>query len=107
LCSFYFYKLIGKLTIFLQLQDFSFRNPSSTSGQFHYRRAAFTSQLKSKIGNILAKAAALRITLNIDGAPLASRSHTHPSHSQTSRLLPSSLSLGVPVPRATQCMRGV
>jgi hypothetical protein len=79
----------------------------STSGHFHYRRAAFSSQLKSKIGNILAKAAALRITLNIDGAPLASRSHTHPSHSQTSRLLTSSLSLGVPVPRATQCMRGV
>ena len=55
----------------------------STSGQFHYRRAAFSSQLKSKIGNSLAKPAALRIILNIDGAPLASRSHTHPSHSQT------------------------
>jgi hypothetical protein len=49
-------------------------------GQFHYRRAAFSSQLKSKVGNILAKAAALRITLDIHGAPIASRSHTHPSH---------------------------
>ncbi len=29
------------------------------------------------------------------------------AHSQTSRLLTSSLSLGVPVPRATQCMRDV
>jgi hypothetical protein len=48
-----------------------------TSGQFHFRRAAFSVQLKSKIGNILAKAAALRITLNIDGAPITSRSHTH------------------------------
>ena len=38
------------------------------SNQFHYRRAAFYSQLKSKVGNILAKAAALRIHLNIDGA---------------------------------------
>ena len=76
----------------------------STSGQFHFRLAAFSSQLKSKVGNILAKAAALRITLNIDGAPIASKSHTHPSHSQTSRLLTSSLSLGVLVPRATQCM---
>jgi hypothetical protein len=75
-------------------------------GQFHYRRAAFSSQLKSKCGNLLAKAAALRIILNIDGAPVASR-YTHPSHSQNSRLLTSSLSLGVPVPRATQCMRGV
>ncbi len=31
----------------------------STSGQFHYRRAAFSSQIKSKVGNILAKAAAV------------------------------------------------
>ncbi len=36
--------------------------------------------------------------------PITSQSHTHPSHSQTSRLLTSSLSLGVPVPRSTQCM---
>ena len=64
----------------------------------------FSSQLKSKIGNILKKDEVLRINLNIDGAPAASRSHTHPSHSQTSRLLTSSLSLGDPVPRATQCM---
>ena len=73
----------------------------STSGLYHYKRAAFSSQLKSKCGNILAKAAALRITLNVDGAPVASRSHTHPSHSQTARLLTSSMSLGIPVPRAT------
>ncbi len=51
--------------------------------------------------------AALRINLNIDGAPITSRTHTHTSHSQTSRPLTSSLSLGVPVPRATQCMRVV
>ena len=31
--------------------------------QFRFRRAAFYSQLKSKVGNILAKAKALRITL--------------------------------------------
>jgi hypothetical protein len=77
----------------------------STSGLFHFRRAAFSSQLKAKVGNTLAKAAALRITLNIDGAPIASKSYTHPSHSPTSRLLTSSLSIGAPVPRATQCMR--
>jgi hypothetical protein len=73
---------------------------------FHFRRAAFSQQLKSKVGLALAKAATLRINLNLDGAPIASKSHTHPSHSQTSRLLTSSLSLGVPVPRPTQCMRG-
>jgi hypothetical protein len=67
--------------------------PQSTSGQFHYRRAAFSSHLrgKSKIGNILGKAEVLRIILNIDGAPVSSRSHTHTSHSQTSILLTSSL----------------
>jgi hypothetical protein len=79
----------------------------SDRGFFHYRRAAFSSMLKSRVGNILAKAAALRVNLNLDGLPIASKSHTHPSHSQTSGLLTSSLSLGVPVPRPTQCMRGV
>ncbi len=72
---------------------------------FTFRRAAFLNQLKSKCGLILAKAAVLRLHLNLDGEPIASYSHTHPSHSQTSRLLTSSLSLGVPVPRPTQCMR--
>jgi hypothetical protein len=79
----------------------------STSGQLHFRRTAVVSQLKSKLDNILAKTTALRIMLNIDVTPVASRSHTHPSHSQTSLLLTSSLSLGVPVPRVTQCIRGV
>ena len=73
----------------------------STSGQFHVKRAAFSSQLSAKVGNILAKATALRINLNVDGAPVVSRSHTHPSHSQTARLLTSSMSLGITVPRAT------
>ena len=88
---------------------------STSGGFFHFRRAAFSSQLKAKCGNLLVKTAALRINLNLDGAPITSKSHTHPSskshthpwHSQTSRLLTSSLSLGVPVPRPTQCMRGV
>jgi len=56
--------------------------PEPTSGLFHFRGAAFSSQLKVKVDNILAKAAALRINLNIDGEPIASKSHTHPSHSQ-------------------------
>ncbi len=47
----------------------------------------------------------LRVTLNLDGAPIASNSHTHPSHSQTSRLLTLSLSLGVAALRPTQCIR--
>ncbi len=74
---------------------------------FHFRRAAFSSMFKSRVSNILAKAAALRINLNLDGESITSKSHTHPSHSQTSCLLTSSLSLGVPVPRPTQCLRVV
>ena len=71
--------------------------------QFHFRRTAFSQQVKGKVDLALAKSAALRINLNLDGASIESKSHTHPSHSQTSRLLTSSLSLGVPLPRPTQC----
>ncbi len=73
--------------------------------QFHYHRVAFSSQIKSKVGNILGKVAVLLVNLIIDGAPLVSRSHTHPSHSQTSRLLILFLSLGVPVPRSMVLFR--
>jgi hypothetical protein len=100
LLDFYSYRLIGKLTAFLHLQEFISKQTPVTTGQFHFRRTGFASMLKSRVGNILAKAAALRININLDGASIAFKSHTHPSHSQTSRLLTSSLSLGVPVPRA-------
>ena len=79
----------------------------TSGGLFTFKRADFLAQFKSKIGSSLAKVAAMRVNLNIDGAPITSRSHTHPSHSQASRLLTSSLSLGVPVPLTTECMRGV
>jgi hypothetical protein len=90
-------RLIGKLIFFFC----SFISHNMTVGRSHFRRTALFSILKSKCDSILVKEAVLRITLNIDGAPIVSQTHTHPSHSQTSRLLSSSLSLGVPVPRAT------
>ena len=68
---------------------------STSGGLFHSHRAAFSSMLKSRVSSILTKAVALSINLNLDGVPITSTSHTHPSHSQTSRLLTSSLSLGV------------
>ena len=80
------------------------QSAQSNRGTFHIKWAAFLGKLKSKIGSSLAKPTVLRVNLNIDGAPITSRSHTHPSHSQESRLLASSLSLGVPVPRTTECM---
>ncbi len=49
--------------------------------QFHYHHSTVSSHLKSRVGLTLSKAAALRINLHIDGAPIISRTHTHPSHS--------------------------
>ena len=98
LCDFYFYRLIGKRF----LVSSGVHLAQST---FHFLRVSFSSQLKSKVGNILTKAEALRVILNIDGEPISSRSHTHPSYTQNSHLLTSSLSLGVPVPHTTQCIR--
>jgi hypothetical protein len=69
-------QLFGKLTSFLQLQEFSQRNQTWE----------------------------LRV-FNLDGAPITSNSHTHPSHLYTSRLLTLSLSLDVPASRPTQCTR--
>jgi hypothetical protein len=53
----------------------------SDRGFFHYRRVSLSDQFKSKVGLDLAKAATLRIPLNLDGTPNISTSHTHPSHS--------------------------
>jgi hypothetical protein len=78
---------------------------SNMGAFFHFHRASFSSMLKSRVSSILVKVVALRINLNLDGESITSKSHTHPSNSQTSRLLTSSLSLGVPVPRPTQCIR--
>jgi hypothetical protein len=61
---------------------------------FHFRRAAFSSMLKSRVSSILTKTVSLRINLNLVGAPITSKSHTHQSYSQTSRLLTSSYTVG-------------
>ncbi len=100
--DFYSYRLIGKLTDFI--------SPSGVQlvqhdrDQFHFRLVTFTQHLKNRVDMSLSKQTSSRITLNLDGVPITSKSHTHPSHSQTSCLLTSSLSLGVPVPRTTQCI---
>ena len=69
----------------------------STSGLFHLRRVVFFSHLKVKVDDILVKSPVSLITLNIDVVSIPSRSHTHPSHSQTSRFITSSLSVGIPL----------
>jgi hypothetical protein len=71
LYDFYFYKLIGKLTAFLHLQELN----------LHYQTVDFSTTSEGRS----------RTTWN----------QSQPSHSQTSCLLTSSLSLGVPVPHVT------
>ena len=105
LCTFYFYKVIGKLTAFLQPQEFSVRNITVTSSTITTQSSHDSSNRKWVTSSInLLHYGSLWISTV---APVVSRSHTHPSHSQTSRLLTSSLFLGVPVPHVTQCMRDV
>ncbi len=55
------------------------------------------SPLKSRVGNILLQDTDVHITLNLDGVSVVSQTHTHPSHSETSRPLTSSVSFGVPL----------
>jgi hypothetical protein len=64
--------------------------PQTDRDPFHFRRATFAQQVKNRVGLTLTKTTGLRITLNLDGGSITSKSHTHPSHSQTSRLLTSS-----------------
>jgi hypothetical protein len=51
---------------------------------FQFLRVTFFSQLKSEVGNILTKVAALRMNFNIDETPVASRSHSPITHSKLS-----------------------
>jgi hypothetical protein len=52
------------------------RGKGSAKNQIPLAPRAFSSQIKSKVGNILVKTTTLRIALNIDGSPIASTSHT-------------------------------
>jgi hypothetical protein len=57
----------------------------------HFHHTGLYCHLKSKVVNIFTKVTVSSINLNIDGVPISSRSHAHPSHSQISLLLSSSL----------------
>ncbi len=78
LYEFYSYRLIGKLIVFSS----GVLSVQSDRGFFHYHRAAFSSLLKSRVGNILVKTETFRSNLNLDRVPITSKCHTHPSHSK-------------------------
>ncbi len=58
-----------------------FQIAHSDLGFFHYLRADFSSILRSHVGNILGKTESLHVTLNLDGTPITSKSHTHLTYS--------------------------
>ena len=60
--------------------------------------------LALSIHNKQIKSVPSEFPVQLDRVPITSTTHTHVSHSSTSRLLNSSLTFGVPVPRGTQCM---
>jgi hypothetical protein len=71
---------------FLQLQEFSLCILPVDYSTSVARRSPHGLR-QGGTGNILVKTVVLRVNLNLDGSPITSRTHTHPSHSQTSHLL--------------------
>ena len=67
------------------------------SESFRFKRAAFYQGLNSKVGLAAAKAAALRINLNVQGCSIVAAPMHAPS--RTSLLLPLLLSHNLPLPR--------
>jgi hypothetical protein len=78
-CDFYFYGLIGKLTAFFAASGVHL--VQTDRDLFNFRHTSFSSQLKTRVVLVLTKVADLCISLNLDGAPITSKSHNHPSHS--------------------------
>jgi hypothetical protein len=66
---------VSRSTVDTESRFFSYIEQTDR-GVFHYLRSAFSSMFKSKVGLALDKAAALRITLNLDGSTITSKSHT-------------------------------
>ncbi len=76
------YRLIEKLSF----PSSGVQLPEPNRGLLHFRHTVFSDTLKSKVGSTLTKTVSLRVNLNVDGVTITSKTHTHPSHSQTSRL---------------------
>ena len=73
------------------------------SDSFRFKRAAFYQSLKSKVGFAAAKAAALRINLNVEGCCIVAAPVHAPSRAPLLHLL---LSHNLPLPRVHWCLMG-
>ena len=74
---------------------------TNNSEALRFKRAAFYNGLKSKVGLAAAKAAALRINLNVQGCSIVAPPMHAPS--RTPLLLPLLLSHNLPTPRSLVC----
>jgi hypothetical protein len=83
---------------FFQFQQFKLRNMTVDCSTSDVWCSPHISSLKwsspSSRLQLYKSILTIYVNLNLDGTPITSKSHTHPSHSQTSLLLTSSLSLG-------------
>jgi hypothetical protein len=70
----YSYRLIGKPNFFFSTSGVQF--PETDRVHLHFHHTTFSPHLKSWVGNILVKADVLRITLNLDGTPIVSQTHS-------------------------------
>ena len=70
---------------------------TNNSEALRFKRAAFYNGLKSKVGLAAAKAAALRVNLNVQGCSIVAPPMHAPS--RTPLLLPLLLSHNLPIPR--------
>ncbi len=108
----YSLRLIGKMHVFCNFCFFATSGvqlAQPNRGLFHFHRASrgVLGHPERKSRQHPRRGSRFTYQLKHDGTPITSKRHTHLSHSETSRLLTSSLSLGVPVPRSTQCIRVV
>jgi hypothetical protein len=95
-CVFFFYRPTGRpRRTSLPLE--CHRNATTRTRSFRFKRAAFFQFLKSKVGLAAAKAAALRINLNVEGCGIVAAPVHAPS--RASLHLPLLLSHNLPFPR--------
>jgi hypothetical protein len=89
-----------------QLDEFYFTTAEKKKFIAGVLPKAQRSRHEAMVGGALARASALSVGLGVGGATIVSGSCVHPSHSWISRLLTSSLSLGISslFCRVTQCM---
>jgi hypothetical protein len=84
-CVFFFYRPTGRLRHFTDTGMPPQRNQSDS---FRFKRVAFYQSLKSTVGLAAAKAAALRINLNVEGCGIVAAPVHAPSYSRAPLLLP-------------------